>query len=177
MLALTFEVHQGPATHIYQELADFYHLPGISMLVRSIDEEIDWSPCEAQTQVYFVDNLRGPNRRHVFEIRFRTSLDAHDLAACYLSVDQDRSVHGLFLQFPPRGNRGCSSRMIGWLKELTKRVRIDPDFEICGIGERESYRFIREHSLSAFVWHEGFARYLHVTDHPGEVRERKQGIL
>jgi len=49
--------------------------------------------------------------------------------------------------------------------------RASIEFECAGFGERDTFRFIREHSLSAFVWQERIARYLHVTDHLMEVKE------
>src|SRR6266567_8376442 len=137
------------------------------MLVTSIDEEIDWQPCEPETQVYYIDNLRETNRRHLFQVRFRTSPDARELSSIFISVEKDYQVHTLSLQFPPKGDRGCSSRIIAFLKRWPGTEE-RPEFEVCGFGEREGYRFIREHSLSAFVWDDSLQRYLHVTDHASE---------
>lgn len=162
-------------TDIYEKLAQTYHLPSIESLLMSMEQDIEWGNVDKAVQVYFIDNLREPNRRHVFQIRFKTNPDAHEHTAIFVSIES-KQVHNLSLQFPSRGDRHCSAKIIEWLKEITKSSGTDVEFELAGYGERDTLRYIREHSLSAFQWHAELNRYLHVTDRPWEVKETKKGM-
>lgn len=133
--------------------------------------------CDPACQVYYLENLREANRRYLFQVRFPTHAGARELSSCFLSLEDASHVHQLSLQFPARGDRGVSSRILGWLKEAWHRERTDIEFEIAGFGERSHYRYICEHSLSSFQWNETLQRYLHVTDHFQEIKEVRGGKL
>jgi hypothetical protein len=163
MLAISMSIYGPPSTEIYQQLAETYNLPTIGMLVASIDHDISWQ-CDPSTQVYYVDNLREQNRRNTFQIRFEVRPGMHDMIDVFVSLNEDnQTVHSLSIRFQPRGNRGCASKVLAWLKSAAHDGK-EAEFEIQGFGERDGLRFIREHSLSAFQWHETLQRYLHVTD-------------
>lgn len=173
MYAITLQVYGSSATEVYQELVNIYKLPTLAMLVTSLDRDISWQACTPETQVYFLDGLKEPNRRNVFQIRFKTNnKESKNFTSVFVSLDTgNETVHILTLQFPTRGHRACSSNVIACLKRSREK---EIEFEIEGYGERETLRFIREHSLSAFQWNESLRRYLHVTDHFNEVKEVKK---
>jgi len=171
MHAISLQIFGSPSTEIYQQLVDTYNLPTIAMLIASIQHDISWQ-CDEATQVYFVDNLREQNRRNTFQIRFESRPGAHELIDIFVSMESinEEEIHTLSLRFPARGNLGCASKVLGWLKS-ERHHKQEISFEIQGFGERESLRFIREHSLSSFQWYEPpIGRYLHVTDDPRAIK-------
>lgn len=161
-------------TAIYLQLAETYRLPSIDTLLVSMEKDVAWA-CDPSTQVYYLDNLREAVKRDIFEVRFKTSERAREYTDLFLSV-KDYEVHLLTFSFGGRGDRRCSSRVIGWLKEIAKKQAVELEFEVEGVAEKELVRFIREHSLSAFQWNARLERYLHVTDDYREVKEVKRGI-
>ena len=174
MYAITMHI-TSPDITLYANLAEMYRLPTVTTLLASIEEDQQWQ-CDPSVQLYFLENMREANRRHLFQVRFTTSKQAREFTDCFLSIEGSR-IHQLSLHFPAKGDRQCHSYMIGWLKEMAKDGQAVPEFEIAGFSEREGLRFIREHSLSAFKWQEQLRRYLHVTDDLAAVKEVKKGLL
>ena len=174
MYAMTMHI-TSPDTALYVNLAEMYRLPSLTMLQDSLEEDQDWRPYDPAVQCYYLDNVRETNRRHLFQVRFGTSVQSREYTDAYLSIDGDR-IHQLTLRFPAKGDRQCHSYLLGWLKEMLKDGQTTPEFEIAGFSERDSLRFIREHSLSAFRWQEQLRRYLHVTDDLQAVKEVRKGL-
>ena len=177
MYAIDFTLYRSSAAwlldDIYDGLAQTYALPQRSVLLAALEASFHWEGIQA----YYLDSLIEENRRHVYELRFKTREGAHDFTTLFVSLEDAGQVHGLSIRFPARGDRHCSSKMLGWIKEWKiKFPALEVEFELQGYGEREGLRFIREHSLSAFVWEEKLRRYLHVTDHFHEVKEIKKGL-
>lgn len=164
-------------TAIYSQLEETYKLPSLETLLASIDQDVIWS-CDPTTQAYYVDNLREANKGHMFQLHFNTTKDAREFTDLFMNVE-GANVHSLALHFGSRGDRRCASRIIGWLKDITKKQQaaIDLEFEVAGVAERDEVRFIREHSLTAFQWHDTLTRYLHAVDDFRAVKEVKKGML
>lgn len=162
---------------IYNQLAEVYKLPTVVQLITSLDESIPWQGVDPETQIYYLDNLKEANKRHLFQVRFKTRKEARAFTSLFLSVNEDNTIHTLSLAFPTPGDRGCSSRLIGWLKEFQKNNNSQVEFEISGYAERNTLRDINEQVLSAFVYQPQLQRYLHVTDVVREVKEVKKGLM
>ena len=176
MYAMTMHI-TSPDTTLYAELAEMYRLPPLLTLVAALEVDQEWRQYDPSVQGYYLDNLREQNRRHLFQVRFSTSKQSREYTDAYLSIKEDGAIHQLSLHFPAKGDRQCHSYLLGWLKGMLKDGQAVPEFEIAGFGERDSLRFIREHSLSAFRWQEQLRRYLHVTDDPQSVKEVKKGMV
>ena len=163
-------------TAVYEQIANYYKLPSVAMLIKSMDADQIW-PGDASMQIYYLDNLREPNYRHLFQIRFKTSLHAHDFASIFISAENEsESIHMLTLQFPARGDRHGSSQFLAAMKSAAGAGTISPTFEIEGYAEQRMLIYIRERKLSAFHWEPGLSRYLHMQDRVEEVKEVKKGL-
>lgn len=149
MYAITMHLSGAAVGPIFGSLAETHHLPPIPLLIAATNEEAMLSRY-SDVQVYVLDNLREPIRRFVYEVRFKTHRGGSALTTLYLSVEFDGNPHQLSLQFSAKGDRGCSSRVIGWLKEGEKRGEFEPEFEIAGYSEDRQFRYVCEHSLSVF---------------------------
>jgi hypothetical protein len=156
MYALTLTLFR-PTTAlsaVYNELATTYKLPPSSQLLESLDHTVVWT-CDPAVQVYYLENMREDPRRYLFQVRFKTQPKARGFVSLFLSIEEDkRTLHMLSLHFPAKGDRGCSAKILSWLKDMQQHEGIATGFEIEGWSEREGLRFIRERSLKAFSWQE-----------------------
>jgi hypothetical protein len=158
----------------HERLVELYDLPPIATLLKSLKSDVEWA---GSAQVYYLENMREQNDKAVFQIRFSPSPHVKDLLALYLSIEASQ-VQNLTVQFPARGDRAASSKMIEALKSVVQTGHI-PQSEIQfvaeGFMEMGQIRFIRETKLSGFVWVEGLGRYLHVSEDPSRVKEVQKG--
>jgi hypothetical protein len=155
---------------IYEHLAQTYKLPTVAGIVN----EQGYLLCEQDVQVYYLENMREASKSNVFQVRFKTSKEAHDFTDIFLSV-RNEAIQNMTLSFPSRGDRYCHAKVLGWLKEIANNQQTALQFEVEGFAESYNLKFIRETHLSAFVWEASLSRYLHVSDQSDAVRRMNRG--
>jgi len=155
----------------YERIAELYELPDMATLMKSLNNDVTWP--NNDVQVYYLENMKEQNDKAVFQLRFAPSPQIKNLIALFLSTKESQ-VQNITVQFPARGDRAASSRMISILKSLQVTLHVPPEdvlMEIEGFMEMGQIRFIRETRLSGFVWIDGIQRYLHVSEDPLRVKE------
>ncbi len=163
---------------VWENLREMYHLPSIYMLWEGMNKRISWEGVSPEIRIDYLEPLRDETpQQTVFQIRYKSALENRHLISMHISIEPDSKIHSMAWTFPKYGDRGCSSKIIGWMKEHSKIEGMKDlyQFEICGVAERGGLRHVNERSLSAFVYCEQIGgRYLHVTDDINQVREVKK---
>lgn len=181
MYAIDFTIYRAEsAPHlldsIYDHLISTYTLPPRPVLMASLEATIEWPGIQG----YYLDNLMEQNHRHIFQIRFKTTVKSREFTSLFISLEEDEGAtcHQVTLRFPARGDRQCHSQVLSRLKEeKIKHPALEIEFQMEGFAEREEHRFIRERLLSAFQWEDKLRRYLHVDDRFRDVSEVKKGYI
>lgn len=160
---------------LYEAIAEKFELPALETLVKSLNNDVEWNRTERnRLQVHYLEDMIEQQDKSVFQVRFATNKDVRDLTSLFLSVRASQ-VLNISISFPGRNGRGAFSKMLALLKSLSHRLRTNElDFEIEGFSE-SSPTYIRERSLSAFVWVDGVGRYLHTRENPNQIDEVKKG--
>lgn len=154
----------------YERLAELYELPSVATLMKSLQDEVKWP---GGSQVYYLENLREHSEETLFQIRFLAFAQGKDFTSIFLSIEESM-VQNITIQFPARGDRAASSKMLEALKSVVQQLHMPPGdipFEAAGFMEMGAIRPIREKRLSGFVWIEGLHRYLHISEDPTRVKE------
>jgi hypothetical protein len=154
---------------LYGAIAEKYTLPSLELLCVAAEKEVEW-PERDTLQVFYLDNLMKAIDYQLFQVRFTAGKEAKQMISLFLSV-KDGIVVNMSATFEGRSGRGAFSNMLGFLKSLAHTLKIDTrdiDFEIQGFAESHM-AYIREHSLSAFVWSERHGRYLHIKENPDKI--------
>lgn len=162
---------------IYEAVCLDYNLPSVDLLMRSLKNDVVWPTGDNNLQVYYLDNLQENNRKDLFQIRFATSRDARELVSVFLSVEESRVVN-MTVHFPGRTGRGCFSRILAAMKSAAHQLGLNAreiQFEVQGFPEAGLSTYIREQSLTAFVWVEGLGRYVHVKEDPSKFTDVRRG--
>lgn len=159
---------------IYEQIAERYFLPSLHQLRQSIDSSIVWPA--GDYQAYYLDSLREQQTKHLFQVRMRTQKASRNYSDIFMSMESQApyALLNMTLQFPPSGDRGFSSFVLGLLKEFQKEQNLDIDFLLEGVLERPGFFkdiSLREQSLSAFRWIPELERYLHVRERVEDVQE------
>jgi hypothetical protein len=163
-------------TALYGAIADKYQLPELELLLRSLKSDVQW-PHADRLQVYFLDSLMEQTEKDLFQVRFASSKDARDLVSIFLSVQGSR-IQNMTVIFPGRYGRGTFSIILGLLKSTAHTLNMqarDFEFQAEGFPEAGPATYIRERSLSAFVWIDGLNRYVHVKEDPSRFSEVRRG--
>jgi len=154
---------------IYEKIAEHYRLPDIRLILKSLNETVDWPDRDYnRLEAYYLDNLIEENRRDLFQIRFSTAANSRELTSLFLSVEESQ-VKTISVQFPGRSGQMAGSHIIACIKSAIHVFHISPsslEIEVQGFLEEGWAGYIKEHSLSAFVWVEPINRYLHVKENP-----------
>ncbi len=164
---------------VWENLREMYRLPSIYMLWEATNKRIAWEGVSPEIRIDYLEPLRDEApQQTVFQIRFKSALLCRYLISMHISIEPDSKIHSMAWTFPKYGDRGCSSKIIAWMKEHSKIEGAKDlyQFEICGASERGGLRHVSEHSLSAFVWHDQLGRYLHVTDDITYIGRKLQSI-
>lgn len=164
---------------IYEKVVEYYDLPSIELLLRSLQRDVQWPKGRhGRLEAYCLDNLKEQSETTIFQVRFATAPDARELTALFISIEESQ-VKNMSFQFPGKSGRLAGSRVIAWIKSTCHDLHIGPrdlEFEIQGfIEEQGQAGYVKEHSISAFVWIEGLGRYLHIRENPRDVQEVRRG--
>lgn len=170
----------GLLEDLYGGIVDIYNLPPVAMLRASVVNSVKWPDTSTNgLQVFYLENMIEEQRPLIFEIRFEGNAEAREHVSVFLSL-YEGTIGNLSIQFPGRNGRGCFSRIMATMKSLAHTQRLDPkglNFEIQGFPETGNARYIREHSLSAFVWSDLINRYLHTSEDESKLSEVKRGKI
>lgn len=160
---------------IYDRIATDQQLPGVELLLKSLDnDEVEW-PGVQGLEVYYLDNLKEADKGHKFMLRWHPSASkAKDKTTLHIRIN-DGLVNGMSFVFQARGDRTLSSEILAIIKSASENVRTLADFEAQGFLETGRMDYRAEHKLSGFVWVPGLERYLHVTEDPYKVKEVAKG--
>jgi hypothetical protein len=163
-------------TALYGAIAEKYQLPELELLQESLHDEVQW-PATERLQVYFLDSLTERNEKDLFQVRFAPFHEMRDLISIFLSVQESR-LQNMTVQFPGVSGRGAFSTILGLLKSTSYTLHMRPgefEFQAEGFPEAGTTKYIREHSLTSFVWVEGLGRYIHVREDPSRFQEVRRG--
>ncbi len=162
---------------IYNVVAEYYKLPDLKLLQASARDTVQWPVTTPPLQVYYLDSLTEASDKDIFQVRFGSSKDARDLISLFVSFHESQ-VQNMTFVFPGRTGRGAASIVIGSIKSAAHQLSLnanDLDFAIEGFTEVGLALYIREHSLTAFVWIEPLNRYLHFKEDPGKIQDVRKG--
>lgn len=168
---------------IYAAIAEEYHIPEIKLLLQSLKNDVAWPKSDYEYQVYFLDDLMKSSDVTLFQVRFKSSASSRDFVSIFLSVYDNASIKHCSIQFPGRNGRMTFSKCLEKVKFVTKTLGMhttELDFEASGFPEAlnrsGAVDWMKEHSLSAFVWHEDgpTRRYFHVRENPDLIREKQR---
>lgn len=163
---------------IYGNIAEHYELPEIETLHQSLKTEVSWPDrSRSRLEVYYLENMIEQQERADFQVSFSTSKDARGLTSLFLTLEQSQ-VRELSIWFPGRTGRMSATKIIGWMKSSMATLHMPPkelQFEVQGFAEEGPSNYIKEHSLSAFIWIEALNRYLHVRENPRGIDDVKRG--
>lgn len=170
----------GLLEELYAGIAETYSLPPVAMLRASVVNNVKWPDTSTHAlQVFYLENMIEEQRPLIFEIRFKGNAEAREHVAVFLSL-YEGTIGNLSIQFPGRNGRGCFSRCMATLKSLAHTQELGPrdiKFEIQGFPEAGNARYIREHSLTAFVWSDLVERYLHSSEDERLLSEARRGKI
>jgi len=187
MYTSSIDLHIQPAvkplfnTVVYERIADMYRLPPMETILGAIarpSEYINWGDTSySSLEAYHLEDMIAPpyGNKYVLEFRFRASREARKKTSLFMSV-QNGLILQLSIQFPGRAGRTAGSYIIAIIKSVAHNMRFHPgaiNLEIEGFYEVDKPGWIREKTLSAFVWQPGLDRYLHVDENPTRVRDTR----
>jgi hypothetical protein len=163
---------------IYGNIAEHYELPEIELLLQSLKREVSWPDrSRNHLEVHYLENMLEQKECTDFQVSFTTSKDARALTSLFLSIEQSQ-VKELSIWFPGRTGRMSATKVIAWMKSSMTTLHMpskELEFEVQGFTEEGPSTYIKEHSLSAFVWIDALNRYLHVRENPRGIDDIKRG--